>query len=290
MIPFSSSPTIVRAYIRASPGVVAGVLCAFLALVSPDPVRAQAPVLESDAARAAIGLTGFRGTILIRDPLGEVFVTGHGERIDERLIPASTFKIFSSLVALETGVIADGDAIIEWDGITRSRSETNRDLDLHTAFQISSVPHYQELVRQVGAERMQHYIDAVGYGNRDISGGIDEFWLTGALRISPREQVDLLVRLYRGDLPFSERTMAEVRRIMETEAPLGYTLRAKTGWAQLPGEENVGWWVGWVERDSRVHMFATVLEATAPDASFGPSRQGVTLEVLEALGILESVP
>jgi beta-lactamase class D len=290
MSPSSSSPMIGWASSRAVRRWAAGVLCAVLALVWPDPIEAQEPMLESDIARAAMDETGFRGAILILDVNGGVLTAGHGERIDDRLIPASTFKIFSSLVALETGVIADGDAVIEWDGITRSRSETNRDLDLRTAFQISAVPHYQELVRRVGVERMQHYIDAVGYGNQDISGGVDEFWLTGALRISPREQVDLLVRLYRGDLPFSQRTMAEVRRIMEAEGPVGYTLRAKTGWAQLPGEENVGWWVGWVERDSRVHMFATVLEGTAPDASFGPSRQGVTLQVLEALGILESGP
>ncbi len=62
---------------------------------------------------------------------------------------------------------------------------------------------------------MQQFIDAVGYGNGNISGGIDEFWLTGDLRISPREQVDFLVRLYRGALPFSPTTMAMVKEMME---------------------------------------------------------------------------
>jgi len=31
---------------------------------------------------------------------------------------------------------------------------------------------------------MQHYIDLANYGNRDISGGIDRFWLQGGLRIT----------------------------------------------------------------------------------------------------------
>ena len=97
---------------------------------------------------------------------------------------------------------------------------------------------------------MQHFIDAVRYGNRDISGGIDKFWLTGGLRISPREQVDFLVRLYRGDLPFSATAMKIVREMMGTEETTKHTVRAKTGWAVLPEAENVGWWVGWVERES----------------------------------------
>ena len=37
--------------------------------------------------------------------------------------------------------------------------------------------------------------------NRDIGGGIDQFWLTGALRIDPVQQVDFVDRLRRGALP-----------------------------------------------------------------------------------------
>lgn len=44
------------------------------------------------------------------------------------------------------------------------------------------------LARRIGPVRMQHYVDAAEYGNRDLSGGLDQFWLTGNLRISPREQ------------------------------------------------------------------------------------------------------
>src|SRR5690606_19650780 len=104
------------------------------------------------------------------------------ELVDERFIPASTFKVFSSLVALETGVIESERSVITWDGIKRGRSEINRDLDLQTAFRLSAVPHFQDLVRRIGTERMQHYIDLVGYGNQRISGGLDQFWLTGDLR------------------------------------------------------------------------------------------------------------
>ncbi len=210
----------------------------------------------------------------------------HAERIERKLIPASTFKILNSLIALETGVVADKAAVVSWDGVVTDRRELNRDLDLQTAFRLSSVSHFQELTRRIGMERMQQCIDDVGYGNRDISGSIDEFWLTGRLRISPREQIDFLQRLHRGDLPFSAVTMDTVREMMAVERTSNYVLRAKTGWAVLPDGDNVGWWVGWVESEDGVYFFATVLEAKAPNDTFGPAREDITRNVLVELGVL----
>lgn len=261
-------------------------LTCLLALLETGAIAAQPTVRELSSARDAIDETGFAGAVLVYDLNENSYLSGHAERIDRRRIPASTFKIFNSLVALETGVIADRHAVIEWDGITRERSELNRDLDLQTAFRLSAVPHFQELARRIGSERMQQFIDAVGYGNGDISGGIDEFWLSGGLRISPREQVDFLARLYRGTLPFSPTTMSMVKEMMVSEQTSEHKIRSKTGWAVLPEAENVGWWVGWVERESGVHVFATVLEAKAPDQTFGPTRQDVTRRVLGQLGVL----
>mgnify|MGYP003342732974 CR=1 FL=1 len=159
------------------------------------------------------------------------------------------------------------------------RSEINKDLTLAEAFRLSAVPHFQSIARAVGPARMQEWVDRVGYGNRDLSGGIDQFWLTGGLRISPREQIQLLVRLYKSQLPFSERTMRIVRMIMETERTDAYVIRAKTGFAVLP-DRRVGWWVGWVERGARPYFFATVLEHPADAPTFLAARLDVTRAVL----------
>ncbi len=263
------------------------ILTCLLAILGPGESRAQTPARELSSARASIDATGFVGAVLVYDLNENAYLAGHAERVDRRLIPASTFKIFNALVALETGVIVDQHAVIKWDGITRKRRALNRDLDLQAAFRLSAVPHFQELARRIGPQRMQQFIDAVGYGNGNLSGGIDAFCLTGDLRISPREQVDFLVRLYRGTLPFSPTTMAMVKDMMVSEQTPEHTIRSKTGWAVLPEAENVGWWIGWIERKSGVHVFATVLEARAPDPTFGPARQAVTRQVLGQLGVLE---
>ena len=282
-----------------------------LGVTSASPLRAQstataspfpAPrtsVEESPAVRACVdaaatGAAGVAGSTLIADARTGArtgaLVAGHAERVDRPLIPASTFKIVSALVALETGVIADAQTVIPWDSVVRDRPEINRDLDLQTAFRLSAVPHFQSLVRRIGPARMQQALDTIGYGNRNIGGGIDQFWLTGALRISPRGQVELLTRLLHDDLPVSRRSMAIVRSMMVHEATATYTIRAKTGLTTPPGSETVGWWVGWVERGAAVHVFATALEAAAPTAGFNAQRLAVTRCALQALSILSDGP
>ncbi|MDP1931432.1 MAG: penicillin-binding transpeptidase domain-containing protein [Gammaproteobacteria bacterium] len=248
--------------------------------------NAQIAVTELPAARAVVDATGFEGAVLIYDLHNHAYMAGHAEHIDDIFLPASTFKIFSALAALEAGVIADKHSVIKWDGVVRGRTELNTDLDLQSAFRISAVPHFQHLVKSIGADRMQGFINSTGYGNRDISGGLDTFWLTGGLRISPRQQIAFLVRLYNGDLPFSDAAMSAVRDMMVVEKTPQYTIRAKTGWATLDTGENTGWWVGWVEKGPDVFMFASVLHANSPDDSFGAARLSVVRDVLDELDVL----
>lgn len=235
---------------------------------------------------AVLDITGFRGTVVVYDLRRNRMQATHPALVDAARIPASTFKIVNSLIALETGVVTDERTVICWDSVVRPRVELNRDLDLATGFRLSAVPHFRALARAIGYGRMQHFVGTLNYGNRNIAGGIDQFWLTGDLRISPREQIDFLMRLYRDELPVSRQAMATVRRIMEVERSDGFMVRAKTGWAVLPNDHEVGWWVGWVERGSDVYFFASMIEGDNPGATFGAARTEVPRAVLHRLGIL----
>jgi beta-lactamase class D len=243
------------------------------------------PVVERPDLSHFFDESGYNGSFLLYDLKNDSFIAVNAATSDERFTPASTFKIFNSLVALETGVIKDESTVISWDGRVRGREELNRDHDLESAIRYSVVPYYQELARRIGRERMQHYIDSVGYGNGDISGPIDLFWLEGSLKISPMEQMAFLVRLYRNDLPFSMRTMEIVRRILPMETGDEFILRGKTGWA-VRDSANVGWWVGWVERRDRTCFFATVLRSDHPREDFGAVRLALTRKILHELQVL----
>ena len=139
-----------------------------------------------------------------------------------------------ALILQETGLLDDERSVIAWDSVVRPRTELNCDLDLAEAFRLSALPHFQSLARATGSNRMVHYVDLLQYGNRDLSEGIDQFWKSGGLRISPREPLEFLIRLYTDDLPLSPTTMATVQRVMRREESQGGALSAKTGWATLP--------------------------------------------------------
>jgi beta-lactamase class D len=171
-------------------------------------------------------------------------------------LPASTFKIPNSLIALETGVVQDPDKdVFKWDGVKRSVEAWNKDHTLRSAIAVSAFPVYQEIARRIGEERMKKYVDTLEYGNRDIGGGIDQFWVAGNLRIDPIQQVDFLDRLRRGDLPVGKRSQELVRDILPVTKVGDAVIRAKTG---LTDKEHgsLGWLVGWVEKGSAVTVFA----------------------------------
>ncbi len=197
------------------------------------------------------------GAILVRRLSDGAEWTGGGARVDRRFLPASTFKIPNSLIILETGVVLDPYAdVLAWDGVERSPG-WDQDQTLRTAFVRSAFWAYGHWAREVGHDRMRTVVSQLGYGNGDIgrADDIDRFWLEGALEISAREQVDFLQRLHARALPFRPDVQDQVIDIMRHRDGEGWTLRAKTGWA-VRDEPNHGWYVGWLEADDEIWLFA----------------------------------
>lgn len=233
---------------------------------------------------------GVQGSILIYDANQKRSYEYNPQRNTTKLIPASTFKIFNAMVALETGVIADDKAVLTWDGIHRKLANKeveawNRDTNLRQAFKDSTIWFYQVLARKAGHERMQEWIDKVGYGNRQIgtANDIDRFWLQGPLKITPKAQVAFLQRLYRNDLPFSPRTMNLVKNIMVQEQTSTYTLRGKTGWLVV-SKPNLGWFVGYLDQNKNTYFFATTIDMVKSEDK--SARTEVTRRSLKDLGLL----
>jgi beta-lactamase class D len=195
-----------------------------------------------------------------------LIIASDAERSGEPKLPASTFKIANSVIALETGVVGDPDQdVFKWDGVVRGIEAWNRDHTMRTAIAASAVPVYQEIARRIGAERMQNYLDRFEYGNRDIGGGIDQFWLTGNLRIDPVQQIDFVDRLRRGVLPVSKRSQDLVRDILPVTKVGDSVIRAKSGLlgAEL-GKPSLGWMVGWAEKGSGQTVFALNMDCREP--------------------------
>ncbi|MCK5281483.1 MAG: class D beta-lactamase, partial [Cyclobacteriaceae bacterium] len=152
-------------------------------------------------------------------------------RTVQQFLPASTFKILNSLIALECGVIEDENEIIPWDSIERFVPAWNKDHNLRTGIKYSVVWFYKELARRIGEVRMKSWVDEIDYGNMKTGKEIDNFWLVGDLRIAPMEQVEFLKRFSAGDLPFKKEYINTVQKILIEEQNDQYIFRAKTGWA-----------------------------------------------------------
>ncbi|MGX5816553.1 penicillin-binding transpeptidase domain-containing protein [Chitinophaga lutea] len=208
-------------------------------------------------------------------------------------LPASTFKIINLLIALETGVIADENAIVRWPGSTDTvkygyRPDIYRDMSVREAFELSAGWVYVELAKKIGKERYAHYLKASGYGNGDVSQPDADFWNFGAFGISPANQIEFLVKVYREKgLPFSARNIAILKSVMITDKKDAYVIRSKTGWTRDQGKDT-GWWVGYVERKDNVYFFATrlVKDRKTVEPGFSQCRKTVTLDRLKALRAL----
>lgn len=188
---------------------------------------------------------------ILRDNNHEAIHYYNKERCLQRFTPASTFKIFNSLVALDIPKVPDEQFIIPWDSIDRGIPAWNKDMNMRDAFKASNLGYYQAIARRIGYDYMQHYIDTANYGNRNIAGAIDSFWINDTLQISADEQVGLVKRMYFNQLPFAERTQRIVRSMMLQEKTDNYRLYYKTGW-DITNDKNLLWIVGYIERIEKV--------------------------------------
>ncbi|RAJ85649.1 beta-lactamase class D [Chitinophaga dinghuensis] len=222
------------------------------------------------------------GTFMLFNNSQGVFKVYNLDRAKERFLPASTFKIFNSLVGLTTGVIKDTGMVIPWDGVTREVPGWNQDLSMQQAFKLSAVPYYQEVARRIGKDQMQMWLDSVKYGNMKISR-IDTFWLDNTLQISPDEELGFVKKLYFDQLPFSKTAMKSVRDVMVMEKTPKYELSYKTGWGVV-GKKNIAWVVGYIEENRHPSFFVLNFETEDPKLDLIKARMDILRNILTDAG------
>ena len=234
------------------------IICLLVLAAAPEKLRAE-EIEERNSWSEFFAPYGVEGSILVYDMNRDIYLTSDPRRSQERFLPASTFKVLHSLIALEIGAISSEREILPWDGTDRGWNMWNRDMDMRTAIRYSAIWFYQEMAQRIGPAKMKQYLEICQYGNSDISGGQDRFWLEGGLRISSREQIDFLRKLQAGNLPFSRWTMDTVRGMIVQDRGKDFILRAKTGSA-VRVTPKIGWYVGWLETRDNVYFFATCVE------------------------------
>lgn len=209
---------------------------------------------------------GINSTLVLIDNSTHKILYEYNQKIaNHRVAPCSTFKIWNTLIANECGIISNENEIIyKWDGKERSIKNWNKDLSLKEAFQVSCVPAFQDIAFRINPERMQHWINYIDYGDKNINAGIKLFWLPEKNRktilISPKEQAILLDNLISNNLNFSAESIHLLKNIMKSTVTNHGTLYGKTGSVTNEhGNYIMGWYVGFIESKDKVIVFAALI-------------------------------
>jgi|TARA_B100000315_G_C14450523_1_gene528882 beta-lactamase class D len=233
--------------------------------------------------------TDVKGSILIYDFENNKYYSNDFQWAEKGNLPASTFKIPNSIIALETGVVENDSTLFKWYGEKRYLKNWEQDLIFKQAFHYSCVPCYQEVARKIGEKNMSKHLNEIDYGNMKVDSiNIDSFWLKGESRINQFQQIDFLKRFYHSELPISKRTETIMKRMMVIEHNSIYKLSGKTGWSIKNGNNN-GWFIGYVETQNKTYFFASNIEPKKQFdmAKFPMIRKDVTLKAFKQMKLIK---
>lgn len=225
----------------------------------------------------------YNGSFVLLDLNKEQYHIYNEKLSKERVSPCSTFKIVCSLIGLEAGILQDENTKMSWDGTIYPYEQWNQDQSLDSAFTYSVNWYFEKLLLKLKKEDLEKYISQLEYGNQNISGKKD-FWNESTLKISPIEQVELLRKLYLYELPFANSNVDTVKSIMKVLEQDSIVLSGKTGTGIIDNKSINGWFVGYLEKDRQVYIFATNIRGK--DNADGKNAREITLSILQDKDIL----
>lgn len=218
------------------------------------------------------------GSFVLYDLREDEYLIYNKEKSMMRISPASTYKIYSALIALEEGIITSEDNIIEWNGVEQNYEQWNQNQTLSSALAYSVNWYFQILDKATGINTIQRYLTYMNYGNEDLSGGIQDHWLESSLKISPIEQVELLQSFYNNDFNFQKEHIQSVKGALKIEETEALTLYGKTGTGNINGKDINGWFIGFAETNNNTYFFATNVQDM--ENASGSRATEITLSIL----------
>ncbi len=253
--------------------------------LSQPPPEEPAEIIEADWSSQFDGLTG---AAVLYDPEENSYWVYNPALANTRRSPCSTFKIIASLIGLETGTIDPEDSVRAWSGEVFWNEDWNRDLDFESAFRFSCVWYFRQVTDEIGKAAIQRGLDALQYGNCDCSDwegrsntnndnrALTGFWLESSLKISPREQADVMYKLFGGQSDASPQTLAWLERVMLCleESRDGLGLYGKTGMGKAEGVVVDAWFTGFADLEGKRVYFCVYLgESPGKDVSSSKSKE-----------------
>ena len=231
----------------------------------------------------SVWFSGYEGSFVLYDLNGDTWNVYDMEQATLRTAPNSTYKIYDALFGLEEGVIAPDDSFMAWDGTNHPFEAWNRNQDLFSAMQSSVNWYFEEIDKQIGSSAIQNYIRKIGYGNEIVNADLSAYWMQGALKISPIEQVELLTALYNNQFDFAPENINAIKNSICLFSSESKNFYGKTGTGRVDGQDVNGWFVGLLETAGNTYFFATNIQAT--ENATGSKASEISLSILSHMGI-----
>ncbi|MCI8884012.1 MAG: BlaR1 family beta-lactam sensor/signal transducer [Lachnospiraceae bacterium] len=226
---------------------------------------------------------GYNGSFVLYDAAEDSWQIYNKEYATARISPASTFKIYSALFSLESGIISPEQSLIPWNGQNYMYDLWNADQTLESAMQNSVTWYFQALDQQSSLPSIKEYVKEIGYGNQLVEGDISSYWINSALKISPVEQVETLTKLYYNQFGFTPENIKAVKDSIRLYSMDEGILSGKTGTEEIDGLNTSGWFIGYVERDNHTYFFATNIQSDK--LASGPLATELTFSILSDLNL-----
>lgn len=246
--------------------------------------EAEPQTMDEDWSSYFGGLTG---AAVIYDRAENRYAVYNGELAGTRRSPCSTFKIISSLIGLEQGIILPDDSVWTWSGEMFWNEDWNRDIGFEDAFRTSCVWYFREVIDEIGRETMQKELEKLAYGNCDISDWKGEqntnnsnraltgFWIESSLKISPKEQTEVMERIFGENSTYSEETIEILKEVMRLpeEYRTDIPVYGKTGMGKTDGITVDAWFTGFAETSEEPVYFCVYLgQSEERDATSAAAR------------------
>ncbi|RKI40843.1 class D beta-lactamase [bacterium D16-51] len=216
------------------------------------------------------------GAAVIYDPTEHCYQIYNQKLASTRRSPCSTFKIVSSLIALEHGILEPDNSTRTWSGEVFWNENWNKDIDFYNAFHDSCVWYFREVVDEIGKDITQRELNRLQYGNCDISDwrgklnnnnnnpALTGFWIESSLLVSPKEQTEVIERIFGDNTTYSKKTRNQLKQVMLLSEPNDSTVSiyGKTGMGKSHGIVVDAWYTGFAETDEKRIYFCVYLGQT----------------------------
>lgn len=227
--------------------------------------------------------SGYEGSFILYNLEGDSWNIYNRDYATMRVAPNSTYKIYDALFGLEENIITPDNSFMAWSNEEYPFAAWNTDQNLYSAMQNSVNWYFQEIDSQLGVSTVNSYVQQIEYGNENTDGDFSSYWMESSLKISPVEQVNLLTKLYLGDLDFSPANIDAVKTSIHILSSENKNFYGKTGTGRVDGQDVNGWFIGYIEISNQTYFFATNIQGEH-DAT-GSKASEISLSILSDFNI-----